>query len=376
MFDLIKFEFKRVISSPLIYMVLGLSLLVGVVSGASGLYNQHYNFFTTLTGESVYSSSTWTALSGFYTVFPIMGALYVTLFVGNDMSSGFLRNKLIAGHKRSHIFFSYVITQTTVALAELMVFTAAALLTMLIGKCSLDLDGGRMIVRFLVMAFSYISMIFLYTAFTLSVRRRALTIVFSTVFAISLSTVGLIATFGNYSVVEYSKYEKVATEAKTLIKTCLKDIVPDNIPSGDYDGAEDMSEYGLYGIYSVEDIDSLYDNVITPMKPFYYTVRVIYVVTDAGIPSDYGNSLIGSGYNDELVTFLDTYVNSMDGILQSFGAFENVSSEMNDLRADLKAVNTTVDYTVLNTVYICKTLVWSVIWLGGGCLIFRKKNIF
>lgn len=376
MFDLIKFEFKRVISSPLIYIVLGLSLLVGVISGASGLFNQNYGFLSMATGGSLYVSTTWTAISGFYTVFPIMGALYVTLFVGNDMSSGFLRNKLIAGHKRSHIFFSYVITQTAVAMVELIVFLASAILVMLIGKCKLDFDGGRMIVRFIVMAFAYISMIFLYTAFTLSVRRRALTIVFSTVFAFSLSTVGLIATFGNYSFFEYSKYEKVATEAKPLLKTCLKDIVPDSIPSGDYDDAEDMSEYGLYGIYSVDDIDNAYDNVIIPLKPFYYTVRAIYVVTDAGIPSDYGNSLIGSGYNNELVTFLDTYVNSMDGILQSFGSFENVSSEMSDLRAELKEVNTTVDYTVLNTIYLCKTFVWSVIWLGGGCLIFRKKNIF
>lgn len=376
MFDLIKFEFKRVISSPLIYIVLVMSLLVGVISGASGLFNQNYGFLSMATGGSLYVSTTWTAISGFYSVFPIMGALYVTLFVGNDMSSGFLRNKLIAGHKRSHIFFSYVITQTAVAMVELIVFLVSAILVMLIGKCKLDFDGGRMIVRFIVMAFAYISMIFLYTAFTLSVRRRALTIVFSTVFAFSLSTVGLIATFGNYSFFEYSKYEKVATEAKPLLKTCLKDIVPDSIPSGDYDDAEDMSEYGLYGIYSADDLEYFYDNVITPMKPFYYTVRAIYVVTDAGIPSDYGNSLIGSGYNNELVTFLDTYVNSMDGILQSFGSFENVSSEMSDLRAELKEVNTTVDYTVLNAIYLFKTFVWSVIWLGGGCLIFRKKNIF
>lgn len=376
MFDLIKFELKRIKSSPLSYVVLALPLLIGIVSGAAGVFYQSsaMNLFTVdmISKESLARMSTWTALTGFYSVFPIMGALYVTLFVGNDMSSGFLRNKMIAGHKRSDIFFSYVITQTAVALVEVVICISAALIVLAVNRVQLDFAGGMMFVRLLVPVFAYISMIFLYTAFTLCVRRRALPIVLCAVFAFSLSTAGFIASFGNYSSSDLNKYLSISDRAKADINLYLKDNAPAQkdhpVVSEDPEDAEEF-EY-------VDSIDFYYDQLLTPNKPFYYVARVFYLVTDAGLSTDYKMSLLDTSYNEELQTALATYVNMEDNVLMSFTDITDLSSKINGYRGELKEINVTVDYMTLDAVYNIKTLLWSCVWLAGGFLVFRRKNIF
>ena len=373
MFDLIKFEFKRIKSSPLSYVVLALPLLIGIISGAAGVFYQSsaMDLFTVdmISKESLARMSTWTALTGFYSVFPIIGALYVTLFVGNDMSSGFLRNKMIAGHKRSDIFFSYVITQTAVALVEVVICISAALIVLAVNRVQLDFAGGMMFVRLLVPVFAYISMIFLYTAFTLCVRRRALPIVLCAVFAFSLSTAGLISSLGNYSSSDLNKYLSIGERAKADIDPYLKNTAP---VQPDY--TADPDAYADYEY--VDDLDFYYDQLLTPNKPFYYVARVLYIVTDAGIPNDYRMSLLDTSYTEELQTSLASYVNMEDSFLMSFADISELSSKIDGYRGELKEVDVTVKYTTLNVVYIIKTLLWSCVWIAGGFLIFRRKNIF
>lgn len=366
MFDLIKFEFKRITASPLLYIVLGLSLLFGVISGVAGYASSSLTGFMSELVEdpgSLTRNAVWAAFTGFYSPFPIMGALFVTLFVGNDMSSGFLRNKIIGGHKRSHIFFSYVITQTAVAIVELVIFTAAAVTVLLVKKVEIDLDGGKMLIRLLVLMFSYISMIFLYTAFTLAVRKRAITIVFSVIFAFSLSTIGFISYFGDYPSKELNKFDRVAEGLRSDMKSAYNDVSDYILPEDD--DTDPMANVDFY-----------FDNMLVPNKPFYYAVRAMYIVTDAGISTDYGISFLEPRYEKSHRTSLTSYVNALDSLLDSIGDIDVISSKVEGYRKELKSVNTETDYTMLNTVYLLKTFAWSCVWLGGGYLIFRKKDLF
>jgi len=366
MSDLIKFEFKRITASPLLYIVLGLSLLFGVISGVAGYASLSVlNFMSELVEDpgSLTRNAVWAAFTGFYSPFPIMGALFVTLFVGNDMSSGFLRNKIIGGHKRSHIFFSYVITQTAVAVVELVIFTAAAVTVLLVKKVEIDLDGGKMLIRLLVPMFSYISMIFLYTAFTLSVRKRALTIVFSVLFAFSLSTIGIITLFGDYPSRELNKFDRVAEGLRSDMKAAYNSVSDYVIPEDD--DTDPMTNVDFY-----------FDNMLVPNKPFYYVVRSVYMVTDAGISVDYGISFLEPRYEKTHRTSLTSYVNGLDALMDSIEDIDVISSKVEGYRKELSSVNTETDFTTLNAVYLFKTFAWSLVWLGGGYLIFRKKDLF
>ena len=374
MYDLIKFELKRIKSSPLFYVVLGLPVLFGVISGTIGVFYQssmmEYFIVDPIAKDKLALMSTWSALSGFYTIFPIMGALYVTLFVGNDMSSGFLRNKLIAGHKRSEIYFSYLITQTLMALLEVLIYALVAILVLVVCGKSVDFDGGRMFIRYLVPVFAYVSMIFLYTAFTLAVRKRALPIVFSAIFAFSISSIGLFATFGNYPVSQYNKFLSVSERAKADINFYLED----NPPSQPVYADEDEYMEAEYE----EDVDFYFEQLLTPNKPFYYVTRTLYTVTDAGILMDYGMSILdtASTYNEEMTTSLRNYVEMEESYLMAYSDVSGLSSKINGYIDELEKIETTVPFKTLDAIYLVKTFIWSCIWIGGGFLIFRKKNIF
>ena len=50
------------------------------------------------------------SLLTYVTIAPVLTAAFAALFIGSDYSGGTLRNKLIAGHRRSHIYLANLIT--------------------------------------------------------------------------------------------------------------------------------------------------------------------------------------------------------------------------------------------------------------------------
>ena len=50
------------------------------------------------------------SLLTYVTIAPVLTSVFAALFIGSDYSGGMLRNKLIAGHRRSHIYLANLLT--------------------------------------------------------------------------------------------------------------------------------------------------------------------------------------------------------------------------------------------------------------------------
>lgn len=67
----------------------------------------------------------------------MVAAALVSLFVGEDFSDGFIRNKIIAGHARSIIFASHL---TVSILACILIYLITTLLTVFVGCLLFEID--------------------------------------------------------------------------------------------------------------------------------------------------------------------------------------------------------------------------------------------
>ena len=70
-------------------------------------------------------------ISKFVEIIGLAIGLFVSLFIGNEFSSGIIRNKIISGHKREKIYLSYLINIVFSAIIALVIYSCIILL---IGK--------------------------------------------------------------------------------------------------------------------------------------------------------------------------------------------------------------------------------------------------
>lgn len=118
----------------------------------------------------------------------IFFGLFVSLYLGTEYSDGTLRNKLIIGHKRVHIYFSYFIVCTV---ASLILTTAwliiAALGFFLIGPMEMGIFNY---ISYIVIIIGFtISFVALFTMIGIISSNKAMAIVYMMVVIVSLEII-------------------------------------------------------------------------------------------------------------------------------------------------------------------------------------------
>ena len=186
MIKLISFEFKRLFKSVFFKIIGGYCILWPFL--VTVFYRVIFGFMYKESGMSFADFEisdqetryfTWVISIAFVNELPKFVALFTCLHIGKDFSSGFVRNKITAGHSRTSIFFSYMITQIAATVAFCIVYVSFALLGLLITGIGVNLNGGEMFIRHLV----GISTVLVFTVFaavlSLMFRKRALPIILS-----------------------------------------------------------------------------------------------------------------------------------------------------------------------------------------------------
>ena len=199
MLELLRFEFRR-LSKSIFYRIVGvycivwpvivvllLRLILGLFMKDSGL-----NFADIGLDKGEIRYLNWLITVGFINDLPKFLALFICLHVGRDFTDGIVRNKITAGHSRTSIFFSYLITQIAATVILCAVYIGSALLALLISGFGVDLNGGEMFSRWGTAIVILLVLTVFFTVISLIFRRRALPIVFSIIIVVVMSSLSSI----------------------------------------------------------------------------------------------------------------------------------------------------------------------------------------
>lgn len=352
MLKLISFEFKRIFNS-LFFKIIGgycilWPLLVTIFYRVifAFMYKSSGLSFTDIMTDQDIRYFTWVISIAFVNELPKFVALFTCLHIGKDFSSGFVRNKITAGHSRTSIFFSYMFTQIAATVAFCIVYVSFALLGLLITGIGVDLNGGEMFIRHFV----GISTVLVFTVFSvvlsLMFRKRALPIILSIVVVMFVSTV---TTFFGYF--GFNMPGKA---------------VDDYIEKRN-DRYEEMVDDGVLSEDLVEELKENYDRD-SYLGIAWKVGRPAYLLTNLGFNGDYAvdisQIMTGTGisdYTDE-IDFSPTIVGGdMSGLTP----------------ADFKHTDSMhLTYAELNTMYTVRSLLYILVIGGYGYFVFRRKNLF
>jgi len=351
--ELLKFEYKRLLTCKPLYFILAAAALiplsagigVNVFFGVLGIDDfDNLNGFTS--GNVQFF--TWFVISFFYTRLPIFIALFTSLFLGRDFRDGFVRNKITAGHSRLSIYASAMITQVSVTAALCIIYVLVGTVTMALSPMGADLNDGEMLVRAFVLMLSLIGMTVLFTALSMALNGRVIVTVLSVVFVIVLGVAGSLATSYSYSSDMIDEYIDVCEDKAEEYE---------NEYGYDYYNAPKRSDYINYG---------------------WYIGHPLYVLTNAGLEKDIVASLESSILTfdeDEIFTYPKKI--SRMGVTQSLmtAIFSDSNPPPLDKKDMKKIDGMIVDIDDLLVAYSIKSVVWTAIFAAGGYAIFRKKNL-
>ena len=354
--ELLRFEFRR-LSKSIFYRIVGvycivwpvivvllLRLILGLFMKDSGL-----NFADIGLDKGEIRYLNWLISVGFINDLPKFLALFICLHVGRDFTDGIVRNKITAGHSRTSIFFSYLITQIAATVILCAVYIGSALVALLITGFGVDLNGGEMFSRWGTAIVILLVLTVFFTVISLIFRRRALPIVFSIIIVVVMSSLSSIVGAFNLPAKAVNDYIAARDEA-------YDEMVEENIYTDDYVKT-------LKKTYTKD----TYTNIA------WKFCHPAYVVSNLGFNGDYGadaTQLIGGNteYLDEL-DFSGNFIGYYDGDYSPDGS----GLTLRDLK---KMDSMRISYTKLNLIYIGRSLLYILVIGGSGYYIFRKKNLF
>ena len=161
--------------------------------------------------ESMFNAKTLMASSFSMTnnlglIIPIFSAI----IVGADLSSGTLRNKIIAGHKRSHIYLSHLFTMIIYDIVAITIgFVVTALLSIALFGYGVEFNSDEVLnlVYFIItgiMAFAFLAS--LSALFSLVIKSTPLAIVLVVVLTFSISLIASALPLLEFFDIEKIKY--------------------------------------------------------------------------------------------------------------------------------------------------------------------------
>ncbi|MCH4154459.1 MAG: ABC transporter permease subunit [Saccharofermentans sp.] len=340
MLDLLKFEYKRILSCKAIYFMLAFSIICPLtVVIAMELISTYGDSFGLIDGSlSATKLLNWFVVSYFYSNLPMVIALFSSLFVGRDYKDGFIRNKITAGHSRADVFFSTIISQVSVIAALSVVYVSTGFLALAVSSFDVNVNHGEMLLRLLTLLLSLIGMTILFTALALVIKSRAAVVILCVVFVMSFSLAGLLATSYSYSRKTGEAYIDLCEDYADKMKDQGQDDYDDYVPE-----RKDVFSFG------------------------WYVGRPFYLLTNAGLGREFVTANISS------MDYSRTTLH--DGFVNNFSTFFTESPfwfDDDDL-ADIDGCE--VSYKSLMFQYNIKSIVWSAIFACGGYAIFRKKDL-
>lgn len=353
--ELLKFEYRRLIKSLFFKIIGGFCIIWPLIIAVFyrifieiSLIDSGKSFSQELFPAGELRYLTWMLGVAFINELPKFIALFVCLHIGRDFTDGIVRNKVTAGHSRTAIFFSYMITELSAVVIWCVIYMVFSWLGLLIAGFGVDLNGGEMLIRYGVAILITLVLAVTFVVLSLIFRRRALPIVFSIIIVMLLSTA---TTF----IGMYNKPSKA---------------VDDYINKRDA-AYEEMLENNYLTESEVNDLKEYYtkDRYLTMA---WKIVHPAYLITTAGFNGDYSADpitiLIGNPeYPDEI-----DYSVSLCGD-EIFGNPDYSGLTPKDFK-DTESMH--MSYSTLNLIYTAKALVYILCIGGSGYFIFRKKNLF
>ena len=353
MLNLLGFEFRRISKSLFYKIILGYCALWPMLVAL--FYRIIFNISLSESGlsfkdfdlpDSEIKFLTWMLAIAFVNELPKFIALFTCLHIGRDFTDGIVRNKIIAGHTRTSIFFSYMLTQICATIVLCVTYSAFALLGLLVTGIGVNINGGEMFARLAVGVVVTLVLTVTFVVLSLIFRKRALPIITSIVIVMVMSTAtSFVGSFGMSSkaVDEYIEVR--------------------------HDRYEEMVEEGQLTDDLVEQLEETYDRD-NYLGLTWKVCHPAYVLTNLGFNGDYSTDLmqmlLGSpDYADEI-----NYAKELTG--------NGFNMDMSGLTPNDFKHNDTMHmpYSRLNLIYVARSLAWILAIGGSGYVIFRKKNLF
>ena len=291
---------------------------------------------------------TWMIGVAFVNELPKFIALFACLHVGRDFTDGIVRNKIIAGHSRTAIFFSYMITQLSAVVIWCLLYMSFSWLGLLVTGFGVNLNGGEMLLRYGVAILLTLMLAVTFVVLSVIFRRRALPIILSIIIVMVMSTLTSFAGMFNTPSKAVDDYLKKRDEK-------YEELIESEILT-----ADDVKELKKY--YNKDHYLSLPWKICHPA----------YLITTAGFNGDYStdvvSALLGSAEYDEEIDYSaslcgDVFFGNPDYSGLTPADFKNTKSMH-------------MSYSTLNLIYSGKALAYILCIGGSGYFIFRKKNLF
>lgn len=152
----------------------------------------------------------------------VIAAVWSSLFLGTDYSDGTLRNKLVAGHSRTAIYFANLVTNTAVALLQCAAYLAVTLGlgSLLIGPPRIG--AGRLLLLLAGTAITVIAFCAVFTAIGMLCARRTAAVVVC--IAGSFVLLGYLSSVDSYlNIPQYSVYIDAPENGQASISYHLND---------------------------------------------------------------------------------------------------------------------------------------------------------
>ena len=387
MLKLIAFEFRRISKSIFFWIIAALSFIWPLLTAGFyrliltlDLFSDKIQFIPLSVTQDERIYFTWVISVAFITTLPTFVALFTCLHIGRDYTDGVVRNKIISGHSRADIYFSYMITQICAHVVLCLIYMLSAFFGLAITGIGVDTNNGEMFARLGVAIAVFLVMTVTFTALSTIFRKRAAPVILCILIAyvsnIAASVFGLYSTppkaVDDYIKIRNTKFELMVRDGVIEEETVKK-----------YE-----TEYGK-------------NSLLTFGWQVFYPA---YLISPIGFESDYGaagfTSLMGSTaeypqYMDfaQKIFYKDA---SQFDIWYETNVFKNFEidpdADPDSITIPDPATSLTkyymspdtfkrvdsmhMSYSTLNLIYLGKAIAWMVVIGGWGYIVFRKKNLF
>lgn len=364
---LLHFEFKRIFKSIFFWIICAYSFVWPLLTAlfyramlsldlSDGI---KFNKLHLATGEIRFF--TWMIAIAFITELPKFVALFCCLHLGRDYTDGIVRNKIIAGHSRASIYFSYLLTQIVASVIFCVIYIGGALFGVAVSGIGVDVNGGEMFARFGVGIVVFLVMTVTFSVLAVIFRKRALPIILCIFIAISSNAAATVIGMFNTPSKAYDDYIQTRNEK-----------------------LEEMADDGILGKAFVNKVEREYgkDEMTGVGWKIFHPA---YVISPIGYEADYKAGGITS-----LLAGGEIYVNELDysSILYSDAGLDTIWENINydkvknadDIYISAETFKNVdslhVSYNTLNWIYLGKSIAWMAVIGGWGFIIFRRKNLF
>lgn len=350
---LLRFEFKRIRMNLFFWIITAYCIVWPIF--VTGFYRLMFTLNISDNGisfgELVMSADekkyvSWLILSAFFAEMPKFMALFTCLYIGKDISDGFIRNKIIAGHSRMSIFMSNNIAQSLVSIFWCLIYVCFGALGLKIMGLGPDFNGGEMFRRIATAIVVLLVMSAVFTSLAMAFRNRALPVVLAILFTMIIGTVTTAVGMFSMPKAAADSYEKCCVEAIDM-----------SVNEGMY------TQEQAAALKKLNTSDSIRGG-----KP-WLIFHPVYQATTGGFQSDF-NMPNAIGMTSNMV-YPDKYSFSDRMVLTALS--RDVVLDKENLE---KQPGVTTDYGTKCLEYVLKSVIWYAVATAAGFVVFRKKDLF